>query len=130
MPLTAKQVENAGPGAHHDGDGLYLHVTKADSKSWILRYQLNGKRRDLGLGGLKYVSLKLARKKAEAARELIGQDIDPVQHKREQRAAKRIETAKLVTFKECAEEFITNRRATWTNPTHAGQWESTLKNYV
>jgi integrase len=130
VALTALAIKNAKPGTHGDGDGLYLHVTAAGSKSWILRYQLNGKRRDLGLGGLKKVPAATARKKAQDARELIGREIDPVQHKREQKTAKRIEAAKAKTFKECAESFLNDRRGGWTNQQHANQWESSLTNYA
>jgi hypothetical protein len=40
--LKTKQVENAGPGQHADGDGLYLQVTSDDARSWLYRYKLNG----------------------------------------------------------------------------------------
>ena len=49
-PLTAKSVLNAKPGRHGDGGGLYLLVKPSGAKSWVLRVQANGKRRDLGLG--------------------------------------------------------------------------------
>ncbi len=45
MELKAKQVENAREGMHADGKGLYLRVQPGGAKSWILRFQLNGKRR-------------------------------------------------------------------------------------
>ena len=48
--LTARHVETAAPGAHDDGRGLRLIVRKSGAKSWILRYQLNHRRRDMGLG--------------------------------------------------------------------------------
>lgn len=49
--LTALQVRRmAAPGLYADGNGLYLQVTKTGAKSWIYRYQLHGRRRDMGLG--------------------------------------------------------------------------------
>ena len=52
MPkLTALEVESlSNTGRYADGDGLYLQVDKAGNKSWLYRFQLNGKRTTLGLG--------------------------------------------------------------------------------
>ena len=51
MALNVTQVKNAGPGRHADGNGLYLLVKPTLSRSWLLRVQVDGKRRDIGLGG-------------------------------------------------------------------------------
>lgn len=48
--LTALAVQRAKPGRHADGDGLYLLVKPSLSRSWLLRIQQDGKRRDIGLG--------------------------------------------------------------------------------
>lgn len=48
--LNQMQVKNAKPGRHGDGDGLYLLVSPTGGKSWVLRVQADGKRRDVGLG--------------------------------------------------------------------------------
>lgn len=49
--LSARKVESAGPGTHDDGDGLRLVVRPSGARSWVFRYQRNGTRRDMGLGG-------------------------------------------------------------------------------
>ena len=65
MPnLTVAKVKAAGPGKHQDGQGLYLRVTNAGSKSWVLRITIDGRRRDIGLGGWPDVALADARRKA------------------------------------------------------------------
>ena len=48
--LTARRVETAPAGTYDDGRGLRLIVRPSGARSWIVRYQLNGKRRDMGLG--------------------------------------------------------------------------------
>jgi integrase len=48
--LTALTVKSAKPGRHADGGGLYLLVKPTGAKSWLLRIQMDGKRRDVGLG--------------------------------------------------------------------------------
>ena len=50
--LTALSVKNAKPGRHADGDGLYLLVKPTGGKSWLLRVQVDGQRRDIGLGSV------------------------------------------------------------------------------
>jgi hypothetical protein len=50
MPLTALKVKKAGPGKHADLHGLYLIVQPSGTRSWMLRYQHKGRRRDYGLG--------------------------------------------------------------------------------
>ena len=53
MPkLSALFVRNAKPGRHADGDGLYLLVKPTGAKTWMLRVQVDGKRRDIGLGSV------------------------------------------------------------------------------
>ena len=66
MPkLTALSVRNAGPGRHADGEGLYLLVKPSGARSWVLRIQADGKRRDVGLG-----SVNLASKAATSGAEI------------------------------------------------------------
>ena len=73
--LSAAGVKTAKPGIHVDGDGLMLVVKPSGSATWMLRYQVAGKRRDMGLGrarGLGAVGLAEAREKAAEARRLAG----------------------------------------------------------
>ena len=65
--LTAKTITQISEaGRYGDGNGLYLVVSPAGTKSWIQRVQIGGKRTDKGLGGLGKVSLASARKIATA----------------------------------------------------------------
>ncbi len=65
------------PGFYADGKGLYLRVDNTGSKRWILRTMVQGKRRDLGLGGLRTTSLAEARQKACACRTIARAGGDP-----------------------------------------------------
>src|SRR5689334_21359775 len=77
--LTARKVATATkPGIYADGAGLYLRVGRGGAKSWCLRYMLQGKAREMGLGGLLKVSLADARRKAAAQRALLVDKIDPL----------------------------------------------------
>jgi integrase len=129
--LTALKVEKAKqPGMYCDGGGLYLRVTPEGTKQWVLRYMLNRRPRWMGLGPLPLYSLQEARTKALAARKLRHEGIDPIEARRAERARKRLEEAKAVTFKQCAEAYINSHRAGWRNGKHAGQWSATLATYA
>ena len=75
------------PGTYQDGRGLMLSVTQTGKKYWVHRYQINGVRRDMGLGAFPAVSLKDARNEADKNRIQISQGIDPLAKKAQQRTA-------------------------------------------
>jgi integrase len=121
--LTALGVKKAGPGRHGDGGGLYLMVSNSGSRKWVLRIQMNNKRRDFGLGSASKVSLSEAREAAENMRRAVQRGQDPVAEKRRARIA-------MPTFREAAIMVHQEHRPSWKNPKHAQQWLSTLEAYV
>ncbi|MBB3288763.1 MULTISPECIES: site-specific integrase [unclassified Rhizobium] len=118
------------PGLYSDGLGLYLQVSAFGTKSWLFRFMRDGKARKMGLGAVHTISLKAARQKALECRIKLDAGFDPIEDRKATRAALRAQTAKMMTFKECAQKYIEAHRATWKNPKHAEQWPSTLKTYV
>lgn len=121
MALSARKAETAKPGRHGDGRGLFLYVKPTGARSWVLRYQVQGRRRDLGLGPYPDVSLAMARERASEARRLIALGDDPIAKKHQ---------AKSKTFRDAALELIESKRPGWKNAKHAAQWTSTLEAYV
>jgi integrase len=116
---------------HHDGGGLYLVVDKrGSSTSWVYRYTIDGRARTLGLGRYPDIGLKDARTRADEARRLKAHGRDPLAVKDAERAARKAEQARAVTFKAVAQEFVSQNRAGWRNAKHAKQWEATLQAYV
>lgn len=121
--LTAVGVKAAStPGRYGDGEGLFLVVGKSGGKSWIVRVQKNGKRRDIGLGSASKVPLKLARERATAVRTQIEVGIDPV--------AERRRAAGIPTFREAALLVHAEHKRGWKNGKHQAQWLSTLEAYA
>jgi integrase len=116
-------------GMHSDGGGLYLQVTPSGA-SWLYCFMLNGRSREMGLGPLHSVGLADARRKAEGARRLRAEGIDPIEARKAERAKIALEAARAITFKDAAEKFIEAHRAGWRNAKHADQWSSTLETYV
>lgn len=70
------------PGRNPDGDGLYLKISPSGGKSWVLRIQIKGTRRDIGLGDARYVPAQTARLEAAAAKKLAASGIDPLAERR------------------------------------------------
>lgn len=121
------------PGTWADGRGLYLQVTDSGAKSWLFRYRrlppASGERW-MGLGPYPDVSLAAARAQAQRCRELRRQGADPIDRRRAEQAAARLEAAKSITFRHCATAHVEAHRAAWRNDKHAGQWTSTLEAYA
>ena len=129
--LSAVEVAKAkGPAVLHDGGGLYLRVSRTATKSWVFRFQRDGRRRDMGLGPYPDISLAEARAKASSHRKQVHDGIDPLDAKETQRRAERIFLAKDRTFREVAEEFISRNQTSWRNAKHRQQWRNTLQAYV
>ena len=125
--LTAMAVRNATkPGLYGDGHGLYLQVSAFETKAWVFRYMVDGRARKMGLGPLHTISLAEARKRAAEARLRVHDGIDPIDDHKAQRARKRLEAAKAMTFKACADRYIEANREGWKNSKHADQWFSTF----
>ena len=76
------------------------------------------------------VPLAAAREKVIECRRLRGDGIDPIEHGRTQKAAKRAESDKGVTFCECALAYIEAHSPGWRNAKHAAQWTSKLETYA
>lgn len=130
--LTALQVKNQSePGMYADSNGLNLKVTPTGSKSWIIRYTINGKRSMAGLGAYPDVSLAEARERAAAHRAKIRGGISPVEEKKTQRAAARAEQGKgIMTFDQCVEKYFEAFSSSWRNEKVRNQWKTPLNDYA
>ncbi|WP_380873235.1 tyrosine-type recombinase/integrase [Sphingomonas sp. DBB INV C78] len=121
--LSATGVKAATrPGRYGDGDGLFLVVGVTGSRSWICRVQKYGRRRDVGLGSAKKVSLAQARQKASEVRGWMEEGLDPVFEKRK--------AGGIPTFKEAAAKVYAANRKTWRNEKHEWQWKRTLEQFA
>ncbi len=119
------QVRNLRePGRYGDGNGLYLVVDPSGAKRWLLRVVVQGKRRDIGLGGLSFVTLAEARERAAAYRKIAREGGDPLAER--QKAV----VLSVPTFAEAAEQVYADHRSTWRNEKHAAQWITTLRTYA
>ena len=124
--LTAAKAKSlTKPGMHGDGDGLYLNVTRAGSRSWVQRITINGRRREIGLGPFPAIGLAQARTLAAANRTAVAEGCDPLAEKRE---AKR--KAAIPTFRQAAEQTFEANRPRWRNGKHTVSWWQTLERHA
>src|SRR5450631_294314 len=125
--LSAAKVRTLKePGDYLDGRGLYLQVRSESSKSWLLKFSLFKRAREMGLGSAFDFTLADAREKRDTLRKQIKLGIDPIQHRTDEQASRAAADAKVITFKQAAERYIAANLSSWKNPKHADQWRMTL----
>ncbi|MBA2352290.1 MAG: integrase arm-type DNA-binding domain-containing protein [Burkholderiales bacterium] len=116
-------------GYYADGGNLYLQVSDFGTKSWVFRFTLNGKPREMGLGSLTTFDLADARVKARACRKLLDDGIDPIEERKARRLEAKLAAANNMTFAQAALAYIDAHKAGWKNAKHASQWTNTLQTY-
>ncbi len=119
------------------GQGLYLQITPANTRSWLFRYTLNGIGREMGLGpfdsdGSSGVSLAAARRLADAARQGLQAGTDPIAAR--EKTTRERQTAEIQSrqhsLRLAAEGYISVHRDGWRSAKHAAQWLATLEQHV
>ncbi len=125
--LSARTVATASePGKYADGDGLYLVVSRdggGERRRWLLYFNWNRKRREMGLGSAREVSLADARRLAEEARRMVREGIDPI-------AARKVTEHAIPTFGEFADQLIASIELGFKNEKHRYQWRQALTVYA
>ena len=90
--LAAKFVVNVTEARkYYDLHGLFLHVRTSSAKKWLQRYIFNGRRREIGLGSAKVVSLVTARQKANHNLVLASEGIDPIENKKQDKVIPKLD---------------------------------------
>lgn len=125
--LTAVAVKAAtAPGRYQDGNGLQLLVKGSGAQSWVLRIQVDGKRRDIGLGSTTRVTLKEARDKADELRRMYQRGLDPLAKRR----AAKLAAIVIPTFRDAAIAAHGEHKDGWRNVKHRADWLSSLERYA
>jgi integrase len=120
--LTAKFIKTAPIGKHGDGDGLQLVITAPERGKWVLRYQVEYKSREMGLGAFPLISITAARAAALDARRLVHSGVDPLD-------AKMKEKIKIPTFGAFAASVV-EAQTEGTSAGHARQFGNSLAIYA
>ena len=109
------------PGHYRAGDTLYLYVTATGSKSWVQRLTIHGKRRDIGLGSFKLITLAKARQRAHDNRVMVAEGGDPLAEKRK---------AQIPTFGKAALQTYEALKPRWRNGKHTKNWIQIMTKYA
>ncbi|EJF98583.1 hypothetical protein MEI_00481, partial [Bartonella vinsonii subsp. arupensis Pm136co] len=125
--LNARAVATLGAGKYNDGAGLLLHKRKDGGAQWIYRYTIHGRRREMGLGALRDVSLKQARETATQWRSVLREGRDPIKEREKQ---KREAMRNLHYLKDIALDAFETRKAELKNDGKDGDWFSSLKLHI
>lgn len=129
--LTALKIGKLdAPGHYPDGGNLYFQISETGSRSWIFKFTLRGRSREMGVGPLSSVSLAAARAEATKCRDLLRDGIDPIEARKAEQRQRALETSGPRLFKAAAAGYIAQHRDGWKNKKHAQQWENTLATYA
>lgn len=125
--LSALAVKNLPAGKHADGGGLWLVKREDGGGKWIYRYAIKGKRREMGLGAIRFVSLKEARSEVDRWRRVVATGTDAIRQRDRQRLE--ADTAK-PTLETVAKACFEARKADLKGGGTAGRWYSPLELHV
>ncbi|WP_375618844.1 MULTISPECIES: tyrosine-type recombinase/integrase [unclassified Bartonella] len=125
--LNARSVATLGTGKYNDGAGLLLHKRKDGGAQWLYRYTIHGRRREMGLGALRDVSLKQARELATGWRAVLREGRDPIKERNKQ---KREAISNLHYLKDIALDTFETRKAELKGDGKNGKWFTPLRLHI
>jgi integrase len=127
--MTVRKVESFKDGTYSDVGNLWITVS-GKTRRWSIRFKrpLTGKRREMGIGSYRDITLAGARDLTAEARKLLLAGIDPIEHRTHELAAKA--PAAVLTFASVTELFLTDRQSGWTDPRAVPVWRSSLKRFA
>ncbi len=128
--LAVSQIRRRGINFVGGVAGLAINVSGTGGRSWVLRFQVNGRRRDLGLGGYPDVTLAQAKEAARAARAKIKLGLDPIDDARAARAKLIENNLTALSFGQAASQYIDTHEASWRSVKHGQQWRNTIETYA
>jgi integrase len=113
-----------------------LQISEFGTKSWIFRYQRDGRARMMGLGPMIAAttteakkSLTGARERAAEVREMLARDIDPIDARNSKRNEQRLAATKVISFNECADHYLQTHGGAWDRR-HREEWTNSVARYV
>ena len=125
--LNAKQLQTLPKDKYHDGNGLYISISKPGRGKWSFRYTINKKSREMGLGSYPDVSLSDARQLSLNNKQLLSKKIDPIDEKNRAEILRQQQNKK---FSDIADLYIeTKKKHEWTNPKSYQSWKNNFARY-
>lgn len=133
--LRDLQCRSAKPRATvyrlNDGGGLFLQVKPNGLRYWQFRYtKPDGREGLIQIGPYPKITLEQARVARNEHQAAVASGDDPALLRKQQKVRRKVESARSLTFKQCAEKYIESRAAEWRNEKHTQQWTNTLRTYA
>ena len=134
--LTVLKVQKAKPASKtyrlKDGEqkGLYLQVKPTGSRQWLFRYEIGGRERFMGLGGVGDFTLAEARERARKFRQSLLDGIDPIEQRKQAKDRDAKAEREAMIFKLAVDKFLAAHEDGWKNAKHRQQWKNTLRDYA
>ena len=125
--LSAGFIKTAPVGKHCDGGGLWFIKRKDGGAQWMLRVNVHGRRREMGLGGFPSLGLADARKLSERWRSMAAAGRDPI---KERAAEERVARREDITLSIITHDAFESRKAELKGDGKAGRWMSPLTLHV
>jgi integrase len=110
--------------------GLQLLIKPSGTKYWLLRFAINGRRHELGIGPFPDLLPKEARQIAQEARTLKAKGENPLASRIAQKAQRKALERKKVTFRDFALTCIEDKQSEWSSDKHAAQWSYSLEKFA
>ncbi len=104
---------NATAGRYRVASNLYKQIAASGSGSWVLRYEMAGRKRWMGLGPLAVFSLKEATARARAAQQQIFSGVDPIDARKNQRASEARKAILTVDFETATQAYFDQHQTKW-----------------
>jgi len=117
-------------GRYAVGNNVYLQISEWGTRSWLLRYRVDGRATHMGLGPYDLLTLAEARERGHQARRQLLDGVDPLKEKRAAKRERLLAHAHAKTFKECALAYIAAHEAGWRGDHSRRQWIASLERYV
>jgi integrase len=129
--LTALRVQRLKtPGMYPDGNGLYAQLAGGGSKSWVFRFSLRGRAREMGLGPIDRVPLGEARAKVAKYRKLLDDGVDPIERRKSERAKAALEQTGSITFSEAARQHFASHQKALRSISYAQDYKAQVAAYA
>lgn len=127
--VTVKNVFKLPDGKHSVGPNLNL-VVRGNSRTYVFRYSVDGKRKEKSLGSAEKISISQAREQAEKFRVGLSEGHAPKTNK--EVLVENVRKEEAPTFEAYALKTIDKIASVrmWKNAKHKAQWFSTVKTYA
>jgi integrase len=127
--LTVRKLESLKDGTYSDGGNLWITV-EGKTRRWSIRFKspVTGRRREMGIGSYRDITLAEARALTAETRKLLLAGLDPIEQRLRDKAI--IVPKAVLTFEAVTERYLADRKSGWSDPRAVPVWRSSLRRFA